>query len=178
MFKVPPPTLGQVEEGWVAGYWKGKHQLLTYEVLGAIKASDIGNLRSLSHHHVHASNTRRLPAECQDKRVLKQLLDERLDELGHCRLVITREIVTEIMHQKGHVPWGKVGPFAFVVEAGQSAKLLHRPTKTLADIDEDMGVQSGGWGLDKNWSDTKCVIEKPPARQHNVLAFFPRQTKP
>ena len=170
-FKVPPPTLGQVCDQWVAGYLHGKYPILTEEVLGMIKAADIGNLRNLLGHKTHCSMTLRLPVECQDKRVLKEILDDRCDEVGE-RMVITSEVVLEIVQSKGLVPWGKVGPFGLQIEKGSAAKVLHRPTNSLAVIDEDLGVQHGGWSLDKNWSDVKCVIEKPPARKHRLIDFF------
>ena len=171
MFKVPPPTLGQVDDQWVAGYLKDRYEALTDEVLGAIEAADILNLRNLLHNHEHASNTLRLPQERQDKRVLRDLLEHRTEEVGP-RMEVTEEVAAEIIQNKGIVPWGKLGPFAVVIEPGKAAKALHRPSNTLADIDEDMGVQNGGWGLDTNWSDEKCVLEKLPARRHNMLDFF------
>ena len=39
-------------------------------------------------------------------------------------------------------------------------------------------MQNGGWGLDSEWSDTKCVTEKGPGRKHRMLDFFLKHTKP
>ena len=69
------------------------------------------------------------------------------------------------------MPWGMIGPFAIKLEKGEAPQALHRPTNTLVVLDSDLGVQNGGWALDKNWSDTKCVIEKGPGRKHRMLDF-------
>ena len=41
MFKLPPPTLGQVDAEWVAAYLNKRYHLLTESLLGEIKAADI-----------------------------------------------------------------------------------------------------------------------------------------
>ena len=176
-FKVPPPTLGQVDAEWVAAYLTQRYPLLSESILGKIKAADIHNMRNVFHNDLHASATLRLPASCQDKRVLKDMCEARTTEVGR-RMEITVEVVEKIWDQRGHVPWGMIGPFAIKLEKGEAPQALHRPTNTLVHLDSDLGVQNGGWALDKKWSDTKCVIEKGPGRKHRMLDFFLKHTKP
>ena len=70
----------------------------------------------------------------------------RTDEVGQ-RMVITQEVAQKIWDLKGHVPWGTIGPYAINLDGGEAPKALHRPTNTLALLDEDLGVQNGGWDL-------------------------------
>ena len=176
-FKVAPPTLGQVDSEWVAAYLTQRYPLLSESMLGKIKAADIHNMRNLFLNDLHASATFWLPASCQDKRVLKDMCNARTEEVGR-RMEITNEVIQKIWDQKGHVPWGMIGPFAIKLVKGEAPQALHRPTNILVVLDSDVGVQNGDWGLDKNWSDTKCVIEKGPGRKHRMLDFFLKHSKP
>ena len=179
MFHVHPPTFGHVCIEWIAGFLSEVYPLLTDGVLGLIRVYDTCNLRNMACNALHCSLTWKLPPSCQDKRVLRDLLKHRLAVLGQVRMVITEDIITEIVGLKGHVNWGRIGPFAIDYQGDKTARAYHRPTDSYAPIDADLQVKVGsGWDLDKNWSDSKCTLEKGPARKHNMIDFWTKNSKP
>ena len=177
MFTTAPPTLGQVDLEWAASFLGDQYPLLSAACLGNIKAFDSTNLRNMFNNCVHAAGTMKLPLWCQDQRVLRDLLNWRIEDIG-VRMVFSEEIVIEIIAADGKVNWGRIGPFALNIETGREARAYHRPTDSYAPIDSDLQVQNGDWDLDKNWSDTKCTLEKGPARKHKMIDFWTKNSKP
>ena len=129
---------------------------LTDTVLGLMRAFDGSSMRSIAYNSLHRTGTMKLPASCQDKRVLRDLLKHRLATIGQVRMVFDDEIINEMLDGKGRVNCGTIGPFALDYQDARDARAYHRPTDDYAPIDSDLQVKVGcGWDLDNNWSDAE-----------------------
>jgi hypothetical protein len=172
-FDESPPTLGQVDATWMAGYLV-KSSKLSLEDLGKIKAFSGANIRNLYLYDQNANAGCKNPAECISKAVLQKSNKARSDAMGNRLQNLSFD--GNAIDMSGKVNWALFGEYGFETNAGHIiTKILHKGTG--ANVNVTAEGMTDDFELCFNWNAQLATLKKG-SRTHVINKFFEKNTGP
>lgn len=125
---------------------------------------------------LHACSSWLLPPDCKYVKVMDTMLKRRVKTAGDRNLLITGG-AAKLINPTGRMCW-ELGVYSVKLNAaGKIERIVHRPTKDEAVLDEGEGLDNT-WGIANNFSDLGARFVKGKHQQLPVHKFFDKRSGP
>jgi hypothetical protein len=172
-FEDGPPTLGQVDPTWMAGYIVSRSKL-TLEELGKIKAFSSANIRNLYLYDQNANAGCKNPADCISKSVLQKSNTARSLAMGSRLSNLAFD--GSLIDTSGKVNWASFGEYGFDTDDGHFiTHVIHKATNAKVSVEAE--GMTDDFELCFNWNALQASLKKG-SRTHVINKFFEKACGP